>query len=57
MAGWLATFAEPMLPQMDAATKQAVLEAAADEAERQLPQENGLPVADYVRLRFVAVKK
>ena len=57
VAGWLATFAEPMLPQMDAATKQAVLEAAADEAERQLPQENGLPVADYVRLRFVAVKK
>lgn len=57
VAGWLETFAEPMLPPMDDATRQSVLKQAADLAERQLPRNSGGQiVADYVRLRFLAVK-
>ncbi|MCQ9327593.1 hypothetical protein, partial [Neisseria dentiae] len=54
-AGWLDTFAEPMLPAMSSAERTAVLAEAAATAETLLPHENGQTIADYVRLRFVAV--
>lgn len=54
-AGWLDTFAEPMLPAISSAERTAVLAEAAATAESLLPHENGQTIADYVRLRFVAV--
>lgn len=57
VAGWLKAFGEPMLPeQIDDAVLAAVFARAAESAERQLPSHDGQPVADYVRLRFVAQK-
>ncbi|MDO4693590.1 MAG: methyltransferase domain-containing protein [Eikenella sp.] len=57
VAGWLTAFTAPMLPAMPNDTRQSVLQAAAVLTESRLPQENGLPVADYVRLRVVAFKQ
>lgn len=57
VAGWLTAFADPMLPAMPEHTRQSVLQAAASLAESRLARENGLLVADYVRLRVVAFKQ
>lgn len=57
VAGWLAAFAAPMLPAMSDSVRERVLTRAAEQAEAHLPRENGLVLADYVRLRCVAVKR
>ena len=58
VAGWLATFAEPMLPAgLVPALQAQVLNEAAIAAEQYLPRDKqGAVLADYVRLRFAAVK-
>ena len=54
-AGWLATFGAPLMGNLPEEAQRAVV---ADCARRlfHLTDENGTDVADYVRLRFDAVK-
>lgn len=57
MAGWLATFAAPILPaNINNETRRQVLERTVAMVEQVLPKENGQTVADYMRLRVLAVK-
>lgn len=54
--GWLATFAQPMLAGLTQTQKVALLNTAAANLKQHLPQQEGLYIADYVRLRFEAWK-
>lgn len=57
VAGWLATFAAPLLQDADAATKAQIIQEACQVAERALPRNaDGVVLADYRRLRFRARK-
>ena len=54
--GWLKTFATPMLACLDAAQQSTIIATACATLKQQLPQDQGIYIADYVRLRFEAVK-
>ncbi len=56
LAGWLATFASPFLRCLPEAEHDAYLTEVADAVAPTLRDANGQWWADYVRLRFVAVK-
>ena len=56
LAGWLATFAGPFLRHLPAAGRDAYLAEVADAVAPGLRDGNGQWWADYVRLRFVAVR-
>ena len=56
LAGWLATFAGPFLRHLPAAEHEAYLAEVADTVEPALRDGRGWWWADYVRLRFAAVK-
>ncbi len=53
---WLDTFAEPFLKALPAAAHEAIKREVAEAAEADLRREDGIWYADYVRLRFRAVK-
>ncbi|MBI3451714.1 MAG: methyltransferase domain-containing protein [Rhodospirillales bacterium] len=57
MAGWLATFAEPFLNRLPAAERPAVVAEVAATLRPVLVDGRGKWMADYVRLRFRAVKR
>ena len=54
--GWLKTFATPMLACLDTAQQSTIIATACATLKQQLPQDQGIYIADYVRLRFEAVK-
>ncbi|MEM8797907.1 MAG: methyltransferase domain-containing protein [Pseudomonadota bacterium] len=56
ISGWLETFANPFVADLDATARQAVLARAEALLEPSLMDENGNWTADYVRLRFKARK-
>ncbi len=56
MAGWLATFANPFLTDIPAASRAALLEDAQAMLARALRTPTGEWIADYIRLRFAAEK-
>lgn len=53
---WLDTFAEPFLSVLDAEARDALKDEVAAALAPDLQQDDGSWVADYVRLRFAAVK-
>ena len=55
MEGWLATFAEPFLNALPEADREAVRDEAVDLLRPALCDRSGHWIADYTRLRFVAV--
>jgi len=57
MAGWLQVFREPFLKQFDQKQKDQVIEELLELLARQLKTEQGEWFADYVRLRFIAIKE
>jgi trans-aconitate methyltransferase len=57
MAGWLATFADPFLADMPGLDRPALLDEVAALLAPALQTDTGEWVADYVRLRFAAVKQ
>jgi len=56
IGGWLDTFAQHYLAAIDPAEHDAVMDEVRDILRPQLVNEDGVWVADYVRLKFVAVK-
>ena len=54
VTGWLETFSTPLVRQVPAAQRAAVLAEIARRAEARLRAPDGTIVADYVRLRFSA---
>jgi len=56
MAGWLGTFAEPFLAALEAEDRRAALAEAVALLAPALADETGAWTADYVRLRFRAVR-
>lgn len=52
--GWLATFAAPLLVDLNAEQRRQILADTVAELHGCLPQQNGRQIADYVRLRFAA---
>jgi trans-aconitate methyltransferase len=56
MAGWLATFADPFLPDLPRADRTAILQEVEALLVPALRTSEGEWIADYVRLRFKATK-
>jgi trans-aconitate methyltransferase len=56
MAGWLATFADPFLPDLPRTEKAAILQEVEALLVPALRTSEGEWIADYVRLRFKATK-
>ena len=56
MAGWLETFAGPFVGGLDAGTRARVLADVVRRLEPVLRDADGAWTADYVRLRFVAIR-
>jgi trans-aconitate methyltransferase len=54
--GWLETFAETFIKRIDEPERPAFIAEVRDELAPQLRDASGIWVADYVRLRFAAVK-
>lgn len=57
MVGWLSVFAQPFLKDIPPPERQAFLHSVARQMENTLKKEDGNWIADYVRCRFLAVKK
>lgn len=55
-AGWIETFGDPFLGDLDADTAQAVAATAVELVEVSMRDSHGNWTADYVRLRFAAVR-
>lgn len=55
MAGWLATFAEPFLNALPGADRETARDEAVELLRPALCDRSGQWIADYMRLRFVAV--
>jgi hypothetical protein len=56
MTGWLKTFRKGVLDQLPQTVQRAVIEETAELLAMSLRDEEGNWVADYVRLRFLALK-
>jgi len=56
LEGWLETFRQPFFDQFDEDTREKVLQQVLAALKPDLCDENGLWWADYVRLRFIAIK-
>jgi trans-aconitate methyltransferase len=56
LVGWLAVFGQPLLGDLPAATREDVIADAAALADRWLADHAGRIAADYVRLRFRALR-
>ena len=57
VAGWLKTVAKPFLQDIPETQHEGFIEAVKDGTSSQLKNEQGEWFADYVRLRFLAVKR
>jgi hypothetical protein len=54
--GWLATFAAPLLPDLPPLDREALMDEVASLLAPALRTDTGEWIADYVRLRFRAIK-